>query len=285
MKKIIKKINFRKGSESVSYAIVSVFICFLIIEICGYLQLFRGIHEITNALDVAGRSASIAESKDDADGLAQAVAESSISNDNISNITVSVEYATADDVWVSGLLLKVTITADVETFSIISNPLSSEPHIKTVSKTMIYTVENNDVSDEDLYLLADLIWHEAGISGRVGMMAVGTCILNRVESNVYPDTLREVIYQPNQMYYCYNARTRSEFDHWLIDTSLIPEDAVNTARDLLSGDRNAELTEININKPHPCYSWYAANSISARSRIVLGIYGINIGGNWFHWLW
>lgn len=285
MIKAIKKINFRKGSESVAYAIVSVFICFLIIEICGYLQLFTGIHQITNALDVAGRSASISSSKEDADGLAQAVAESSISNDNISNINVTVEYATADDVWVSGLLLKVTITADIKTFSIISNPLSSEPHVKTVSKTMIYTVENNDISDEDLYLLADLIWHEAGVSGRTGMMAVGTCVLNRVESNVYPNTLREVIYQPNQMYYCYDRRTRYEFDSWLRDTSLIPEEAVNTARDLLSGDRNAVLTEISIIKPHPCYSWYSARSPSARRRILQGIYGVEIGGNWFHWQW
>ncbi|MBP3825224.1 MAG: cell wall hydrolase, partial [Butyrivibrio sp.] len=48
------------------------------------------------------------------------------------------------------------------------------------------------------YLLANLIYCEAGSEPYDGMLAVGAVVINRVLSSVYPDTVVGVIYQNKQ---------------------------------------------------------------------------------------
>lgn len=50
----------------------------------------------------------------------------------------------------------------------------------------------------DRYLLANLIYCEAGGEPYAGQLAVGAVVINRVLSSVYPNTLVEVIYQRSQ---------------------------------------------------------------------------------------
>ena len=50
----------------------------------------------------------------------------------------------------------------------------------------------------DRYLLANLIYCEAGAEPYVGQVAVGSVVINRVLSSVYPDTVIGVIYQSKQ---------------------------------------------------------------------------------------
>ncbi len=50
----------------------------------------------------------------------------------------------------------------------------------------------------DRYLLANLIYCEAGGEPYAGQLAVGAVVINRVLSSVYPSTLVEVIYQRSQ---------------------------------------------------------------------------------------
>ena len=50
----------------------------------------------------------------------------------------------------------------------------------------------------DRYLLANLIYCEAGAEPYVGQVAVGSVVINRVLSSVYPDTIIGVIYQSGQ---------------------------------------------------------------------------------------
>lgn len=52
--------------------------------------------------------------------------------------------------------------------------------------------------DGDRYLLANLIYCEAGGEPYEGQVAVGAVVMNRVMSSVYPDTVTGVIYQPYQ---------------------------------------------------------------------------------------
>lgn len=52
--------------------------------------------------------------------------------------------------------------------------------------------------DGDRYLLANLIYCEAGGESYTGQVAVGSVVMNRVLSSVYPDTVTGVIYQPGQ---------------------------------------------------------------------------------------
>ncbi|WP_035778700.1 cell wall hydrolase [Butyrivibrio sp. MC2013] len=53
-------------------------------------------------------------------------------------------------------------------------------------------------ADGDRTLLANLIYCEAGGEPYEGQLAVGSVVINRVLSSVYPDTLVGVVYQPHQ---------------------------------------------------------------------------------------
>lgn len=53
-------------------------------------------------------------------------------------------------------------------------------------------------ADGDLYLLANLIYCEAGGEPYEGKLAVGAVVINRMLSSVYPDTVVGVIYQKRQ---------------------------------------------------------------------------------------
>jgi len=53
-------------------------------------------------------------------------------------------------------------------------------------------------ADGDRYLLANLIYCEAGAEPYDGKVAVGSVVMNRVLSSVYPDTVLGVIYQKGQ---------------------------------------------------------------------------------------
>ena len=52
--------------------------------------------------------------------------------------------------------------------------------------------------EEDQRLLAALIFCEAGNQPYEGQVAVGAVVMNRVRSDAFPDTVREVIYQKGQ---------------------------------------------------------------------------------------
>ena len=53
-------------------------------------------------------------------------------------------------------------------------------------------------AESDRYLLANLIYCEAGGEPYAGQLAVGAVVINRVLSSVYPDTITGVIYQRKQ---------------------------------------------------------------------------------------
>ena len=55
-----------------------------------------------------------------------------------------------------------------------------------------------EVSDAEIELLAKVIMAEAGGESYDGMLAVGTVVMNRVESPDFPDTVKGVLKQKNQ---------------------------------------------------------------------------------------
>lgn len=91
-------------------------------------------------------------------------------------------------------------------------------------------------TEEDLDLLSRIIYAEAGctwIPDWVQRM-VGSVVLNRVESSYYPDTIREVIYQPGQyaptwdgsIYKTPDARTIENARYLLENGSICPANVV-----------------------------------------------------------
>ena len=53
-------------------------------------------------------------------------------------------------------------------------------------------------TDEELDLLARLIYSESGTESYITKLCVGSVVMNRVDDNNFPNTIREVIYQKNQ---------------------------------------------------------------------------------------
>ena len=85
--------------------------------------------------------------------------------------------------------------------------------------------DDNSVSNNDLYLLAKCVYAEARGESYVGQVAVAAVILNRVESEKFPNTIAGVIYQP----YAFTAVSDGQIN-------LEPDQtAYNAARDALNG--------------------------------------------------
>ena len=71
---------------------------------------------------------------------------------------------------------------------------------ETVEKEKLGNVLYSDLAldADDEFLLAVIIYCEAGNQSYEGKVAVGNVVLNRVASPRFPNTIREVIYAPGQ---------------------------------------------------------------------------------------
>ena len=58
-----------------------------------------------------------------------------------------------------------------------------------------------EYSEEDIYLVAQTVYHEAYTEGLNGWVGVAEVIRNRIESPLFPDTAYDVIYAPGQFAY------------------------------------------------------------------------------------
>lgn len=81
----------------------------------------------------------------------------------------------------------------------------------------------------DLDLLAALVWAEAGDQDFIGQRIVADCVLNRVRSAEWPNSVEAVIYQPGQFSVVANGRLDQGF------ANATPEN-YEAARLALAGD-------------------------------------------------
>lgn len=136
MKRKLTLDRFKKGNgEVMGFTVTSVFILFLIFQLTAFIQLSYSLNDMTKILNVVSRSVAVCTSLDDAKEQGQRVAESAITNSNIENIEVSVDYAGGCTDWQPGTYLTVTVGADVKTI---------EPYITSGvrSKSAVVSVEN-----------------------------------------------------------------------------------------------------------------------------------------------
>ena len=97
-------------------------------------------------------------------------------------------------------------------------------------KAMYTTSPAMAVNASDEKLLATIIWCEAGNQARVGKVAVGAVVLNRVRSPLFPNTIREVIYQGGQ----FTPVASGVFARALANG--VPESCYEAARAALAGE-------------------------------------------------
>lgn len=121
---------------------------------------------------------------------------------------------------------------------------SSEVEIINIDNIVDTTVTPNEVamatvaevSEEDIELLAHLLYAEAGSSwiSDETIFYVGSVVLNRVNSDLFPDTLYDVIYQPGQYACTWDGNIEKEptercyeiAEELLRNGSVLPENVV-----------------------------------------------------------
>jgi spore germination cell wall hydrolase CwlJ-like protein len=84
--------------------------------------------------------------------------------------------------------------------TLVSSPFHALASDKKSSKkdTEETTDEEPEYTDDELRLMSAIIFCEAGAESYTGKIAVGIVVMNRVRSNKFPDTVKDVIYQKNQ---------------------------------------------------------------------------------------
>lgn len=248
--------RLRKGSgESMEFAVISVAICTLIVFLAGIVQLNMGMRQLENAVSTASRTAAISSSLEDAEELALAAAESSITSPLVTDVDVEITFPSGDETWGSGNCIRVTVSGYVNTAT---KYFSSGVR----SRSSMVVIEEGTYTGTEIQLLAALIQAEAGNS-EDGMLAVGTIVMNRVGSDRFPDTIEEVIFQTGQF-----AVT---WDGALERALASPDvDALRIAADILSGARYPGLED---------YYYFLSAGSTSRTE------GINIGGNFFFKKW
>lgn len=110
----------------------------------------------------------------------------------------------------------------------------------------------------DRYLLANLIYCEAGGEGYAGQLGVGSVVINRVLSSVYPDSVVGVIYQGGQFSPVASGRLAAALAEGKATAS-----CYQAADDAMKGNTNV------------------GNCVYFRTPVE-GLSGINIGGHVFY---
>ena len=90
--------------------------------------------------------------------------------------------------------------------------------------------DRSGISDSDLDLLAAIIYCEAGGESYEGQVAVGAVVLNRMESELYPDDMEDVIYQSGQFEPTWNGMLSNAL------ASGVPDYCYESAQAALDGE-------------------------------------------------
>lgn len=96
----------------------------------------------------------------------------------------------------------------------------------TQPKNDIAETNEDDINNDELMLLAKLIYLENGSNTDLAQLLTGNVVLNRVASSKYPNTIKGVIYQKGQ----YSVTSK-------INETTPSDRAIKNAKRLLSGER------------------------------------------------
>ena len=142
-----------------------------------------------------------ADKKELDDYKVQVVAEQSRVSGLVSQTSRSIN-ATADqisDAEAKALAYEQQIKEQEENISVLQAKLEEEMRMAALAAQSSWRdISEVSFAEGDRYLLANLIYCEAGGEPYEGQVAVGAVVINRVLSSVYPNTVTGVIYQSGQ---------------------------------------------------------------------------------------
>ena len=111
-----------------------------------------------------------------------------------------------------------------------TEPSIIEDFFDEIEETTEETMTEEDIEEEEhmdnLELLAQLVEAEAGNQDQVGKRLVVDVVLNRVDSENFPNTIPEVIFQPNQFACVADGGLEragyrmTEDDYWIVSEEL-----------------------------------------------------------------
>ena len=105
-------------------------------------------------------------------------------------------------------------------------------------------------------MMAAIIYVEAGIEPYEGKVAVGSVVMNRVESPYFPNTISGVIYQSGQ----FTPVASGRFELALTN-NLANADCVRAAKEVLNGHRNV---------PYHFFHMYTGRPNNYSSYVIIG---------------
>ena len=95
--------------------------------------------------------------------------------------------------------LKEQLDAKNSELQALEEKLAEERRLEALSRQSVWrNIGDLTFTEDERYLLANLIYCEAGNQPYEGQVAVGAVVINRVLSGAFPDTIYGVIYQRNQ---------------------------------------------------------------------------------------
>lgn len=165
-----------------------------------YAETQAKIEEIAAQLE--DDKAALEKDKDELDSYkAQVVAEQSqvsglVSKANKSLADTSNQISDAES---KALAYEQQLKEQEENISTLKAKLEEELRMAALAEQSSWRdISEVDFAEGDRYLLANLIYCEAGAEPYSGQVAVGSVVMNRVLSSVYPNTIVGVIYQSKQ---------------------------------------------------------------------------------------
>ena len=95
------------------------------------------------------------------------------------------------------------------------------------------TVPESDYTESDKKILAATMYAENYISGRYEMMLTGSVVINRKNSPLFPNTIKDVVFQIDGEYEQYAKRTKNIVERVLRGEETIPSECFDLAEILL----------------------------------------------------
>lgn len=127
-------------------------------------------------------------------------------------------------------ILFMILSTTLSTHSVLDKPVNVNP---TENAIIINTEDaSDDISRKDIELIALVTMAEAEGESEYGKRLVIDTILNRMDSDIWPDTASEVIYQPSQFSSMWNGR---------VDRCYVSDDICDLVMDEINNRTNYDV--------------------------------------------
>lgn len=107
-------------------------------------------------------------------------------------------------------------------------------------------------NEEDLHWLSHIIYAESGNQPMAGRIAVGTVIMNRLNDEYFPDTIKEIVFQEGQFSPVGNGTIYLEPDEWSIIAAKLCLTGTKVAGDSLYFNVSSLRSWAYYNRPYIC---------------------------------